>query len=336
MLVTGGTTTGGAILASAELYDPSQNTWTLIAAPMIDALTGEPATALISTSSTPNTSVLLSGGTTSAAGATPPTAATADVEVFNLTNLSTLPFTFVGALPTARTNHVAAALQDGRVFIAGGTDANGNTLNTTAIYDPVAGTVSQGPNLNTPRANATATTLLDGTVLIAGGSYPEGAAANNNIAELNTAEIFNPAGNGTITPAAANLVQARAGQQAFLLPNNNNVLLVGGTYNGATLRLLRTLFALADHVYRYRNHAHSALQRHRRRALPPGRRPTAGLRRKQFAAQRAARSSQHRNGSQQRRALRLRDGGNRRQRLCARHAGRRHRHRLAGFENGCR
>ncbi len=77
-------------------------------------------------------------------------------------------------------------------------------------------------------------TLLDGTVLIAGGSYAEGAAANGNIAELNSAEIFDPAA-GTIVLSASPLSQGRAGHQAFLLPNNNNVLLVGGSYNGTDL-----------------------------------------------------------------------------------------------------
>jgi N-acetylneuraminic acid mutarotase len=222
VLVTGGASTGGVILASAELYDPTANTWTLLPSPMVVARTGHPATAL------PNSSVLLSGGTS---GNTSSPVVLADLEQFGLTGQQ---FVFAGAMPTPRKAHAAAALQDGRVLIVGGTDANGNTLASTAIYDSTAGTVSSGPSLNTPRANATATTLLNGTVLIAGGTYPEGAAANANIAELQSAEIFDPVA-GTITPTTAKLVQARAGHQAFLLTNNNNVLLVGGTYNGTDL-----------------------------------------------------------------------------------------------------
>jgi len=218
VLVTGGTSGSGAVLGSAELYDPLANAWTLLPALMSADNTGEPATPL------PNSSVLLSGGSNSYSVLT-------GMESFSLVSQG---FTPVGSMTTARKNHAAAALHSGSVLIVGGMDASGNTLATTAIYDPVAGTVSAGPSLTTPRAFATATTLLDGTVLIAGGSYPEGAAANGNIAELNTAEIYNPATN-TIAPASTKLAQARAGQQAFLLPNNNNVLLVGGTYNGATL-----------------------------------------------------------------------------------------------------
>jgi hypothetical protein len=97
-----------------------------------------------------------------------------------------------------------------------------------------SGAISSGPALNTPRTGATATTLIDGTVLIAAGSYPEGAANNGNVAEQNTAEIFDPVAN-TITLIAPMMITARTGQLGLLLPNNNNVLLDGGTLGGMDL-----------------------------------------------------------------------------------------------------
>ena len=215
VLVTGGTTTDGSIAGSAELYDPAANSWTLLAAP---ASTGAAATPL------PNSSLLLSGGVNSAG-------LLSELQRFDL---ATQQFSFAGALPLARKSHAACALLDGRVLIVGGVDEFGNTLASTEIYDPIADTISPGPALNTPRANATATTLLDGKVLIAGGRYAEGAPANGNIAEVDSAEIFDPAA-GTIAVSASHLAQARAGHQAFLLPNNNNVLLVGGLYNSTEL-----------------------------------------------------------------------------------------------------
>jgi MBG domain-containing protein/YDG domain-containing protein/CARDB protein/galactose oxidase-like protein/Kelch motif protein len=215
VLVTGGTTTDGAIAGSSEFYDPASNSWTLLPAAVS---TGAAATPL------PNSSLLLSGGVSSAG-------LLSDLVRFDL---ATQQFSFAGALPLARKSHAACALRDGRVLIAGGLDAYGNTLASIEIYDPVAGTISPAPALYTPRANATATTLLDGKVLIAGGSYAEGAPANGNIAELSSAEIYDPAA-GTILLSASPLAQARSGHQAFLLPNNNSVLLVGGTYNGADL-----------------------------------------------------------------------------------------------------
>ncbi len=217
VLVTGGTSTGGVVLATAELYDPAANTWAY-SVPMSEARSGHPAAAL------PNSSVLVSGGANSYG-------LLSSAELFSL---SSQQFMFGGALQPARKAHAAAALKDGRVLLVGGTDADGNTLASTAIFDSTTGAIYSGPSLNTPRAHATATTLLDGTVLIAGGSYPEGAVTNGGVAELQSAEIFDPVA-GTMTPAATRMMNARAGHQAFLLPNNNNVLLVGGIYNGTDL-----------------------------------------------------------------------------------------------------
>jgi hypothetical protein len=217
VLVTGGTTTGGGVVNSAELYDPLTDTWILLPATMADARTGHTATQL------PDGNVLIAGGANSAGPLN-------SVEVFSLAYET---FSYAGAMSSARIGHAATALNDGRVLIVGGTDANGNTLASTVIYDSNTGALTDGPSLRTPRRAASATTLLDGTVLIAGGSYPEGAAANAPV-ELATAEIYDPLA-GTITPTPASLASARAGHKAFLLPNNNNVLIVGGSYAGNAL-----------------------------------------------------------------------------------------------------
>jgi len=217
VLVTGGTSSGGVVLATAELFDPAANTWTYLA-PMSEARSGHPAAAL-------------ADGSVLAAGGSNMYGVLSSAELFSL---SSQQFMFGGALQPARKDHAAAALKDNRVLLVGGTDVNGATLASVAIYDPTIGAIYSGPNLSTPRANATATTLLDGTVLIAGGSYAEGAVSNGGVAELQSAEIFDPVA-GTMTPVATMMVTARARHQAFLLPNSNNVLLVGGSYNGTDL-----------------------------------------------------------------------------------------------------
>jgi hypothetical protein len=217
VLVTGGATNGGGIVNSAEIYDPATQAWTMLSS-MMDARKGHTATAL------PSGDVLLAGGKDSSG-------TLASLEVFHM---ATAVFSPAGAMSSPRSGHAAAALTDGRVLLVGGTDANGATLVSTDLYDSPAGTVAPGPVLNTPRTAATATVLLNGTVLIAGGSYPEGAVGNGNLQELQTAEIFDALA-GAITPLASNLNYARSGQLAFLLPNNNNVLLVGGTAAGADL-----------------------------------------------------------------------------------------------------
>ncbi|MFB3915173.1 MAG: kelch repeat-containing protein [Terriglobales bacterium] len=219
VLVIGGTTSGGGITNSAEAFDPLTDSWRTLPAAMLEARTGHTVSQL------QDGSLIIVGGTNSAG----PLSA---LERFEITDDSFNP---AGALVTARKAHVAAALLDGRVLIAGGTDASGATLSSSEIYDPVSGAVSLGPTLNSPRANAGATTLLDGKVLISGGSYPEGAV-NGALAELVSAEIFDPV-EGAINAAPSSLATARAGHQAFLLPNNANVLIVGGTFAGQDLSL---------------------------------------------------------------------------------------------------
>ena len=56
VLVTGGTTSGGGITNSAEIYDPSANSWTLLSGSMVDARSGHTASLL------PDGRVLLAGG----------------------------------------------------------------------------------------------------------------------------------------------------------------------------------------------------------------------------------------------------------------------------------
>jgi hypothetical protein len=73
------------------------------------------------------------------------------------------------------------------------------------------------------RTGLTATTLLDGKVLVAGGANATG--------ELRSAEVFDPA-TGSFTPTDNTLTAARRNHLAFLLPHNNQVLIVGGQADG--------------------------------------------------------------------------------------------------------
>jgi len=216
LLVTGGNTSGGGYLNTAEVFDSLANTWTPLQAQMVDSRAGHTLSQLS------DGNVLVVGGQNSSG----PVSA---VEIYDI---GTNSFRFGGTLITARTQHAAAVLSDGRVLIIGGADANGATLASTEIYDPTSGSITAGPNLLVPRKHATATTLLDGRVVVIGGSYPEGA--QNGVAELASAEIFDPA-TGSFALSASQLSTARAGHLAFLLPNNSNVLIAGGTSAGSDL-----------------------------------------------------------------------------------------------------
>jgi hypothetical protein len=77
----------------------------------------------------------------------------------------------VGPLTTARLKHSSVLLDDGRVFIFGGSPDDERLLATTELFDPVTGTFDVGPPLNEPRYKMPggAVALPNGRVLIGGG-----------------------------------------------------------------------------------------------------------------------------------------------------------------------
>ncbi|HLO06959.1 MAG TPA: kelch repeat-containing protein, partial [Terriglobales bacterium] len=214
VLVTGGGT-GSGITNSAEVYDPAAGSWTLLSAVMLDARAGHTASLLS------DGRVLLAGGHNSGG-------ALSSLEIFDPLNDD---FTSAGTLTANRMNHAAAVLGDGRVLVIGGTADGANALATVEIYDPGTGTVSAGPNLSMPRMAATATTTLDGKVAVIGGS--SGYATSGSV-DLASAEVFDPT-TGAFSASASNLATARSGHRAFLLSNNNSILIVGGTSGVADL-----------------------------------------------------------------------------------------------------
>jgi hypothetical protein len=210
VLITGGiTSAGGGATNSAELYDPSADSWTLVSSTMLAARARHTASLM------PDGRVLLAGGSNSGGPVS-------TIEIFDPSSES---FSGAGVLGSPVSQHAAATLSDGRVLIAGGSDGV-NALSTTYLFDPSSDSIIAGPNLSTPRVSASATSLLDGSLLIAGG--------NDGSNDLASAEIYDPAAN-TLSPAQSNLAVPRSGHQALLLPNNNSVLILGGTSGGTDL-----------------------------------------------------------------------------------------------------
>src|SRR5438445_606207 len=218
VLVAGGTVSGGGATNSAEIYDPVSGTWTSIAGGMVEARSGAAAALL------QDGRVLMAGGESSGV-------ASATLEIFD-PRAGT--FSAAGVMSSPRTKHAMAVLADGRVIIIGGSNGTAPVASTD-ILNPVAGSVAAGPSLATPRSGHSATTLLDCRVLVAGGNNivtnPDGSTTTVDLA---SAEIFDPAA-GTFTTSASALATARTGHLAFLLPHNNNVLIVGGTSNGISI-----------------------------------------------------------------------------------------------------
>jgi N-acetylneuraminic acid mutarotase len=173
-------------------------------------------------------------------------------------------WTEVAYLDTARSDHTATLLPDGRVLVTGGQGGEG-PLNTAEIFNPATGTWHMTSNMITGRQGQTATLLLDGRVLVVGGEGSDGESLNSaelydpvsdvwmsagtmtnarkahtatllqdgrvlvagGEGALNSAEIFNPA--GTWTPTG-DLTYGRQNHTATLLPNGK--VLVAGGYGG--------------------------------------------------------------------------------------------------------
>ncbi|MGV3710729.1 MAG: kelch repeat-containing protein [Gemmatimonas sp.] len=107
-----------------------------------------------------------------------------------------------GAPTTARYEHAAATMPDGRVVMVGGQRSRGTyvPLATTDVFNPVSGTFTAGPTIGTSRIKAEAIAIDANRVLVTGG------AEDYNLA-YNSALIVDLAG-GTST-AAANTMSAR-------------------------------------------------------------------------------------------------------------------------------
>ena len=122
-----------------------------------------------------------------------------------------------GSLNSARNNHSATLLSNGKVLVTGGYDGS-NVLDSSEIYDPVAGTWTTTGSLITGRVLASATSLPNGQVLVTGGQEESGGY-------LDSAELYNPA-SGTWS-ATASMSTARVWHTATLL-TGGKVLVTGG------------------------------------------------------------------------------------------------------------
>ncbi len=251
VLVTAGYGNSG-ILSSAELYDPAAGTWSATTS-LASARYGHPATLL------PNGNVLVAGGYNGGAlnstqlyefasgswGGTGSLATarqrhtttllpTGKVLVaagfsstggFNIFNSAELydpavgAWTVTGSLATARYDHTASLLPNGKLLVAGG-NAGGSYPVNVELYDAATGTWTTTGSLATARYGHTATLLPNGKLLVAGGSGPGSVLAS--------AELYDPA-TGAWT-ATGTLATARYSHTATLL-SNGKVLVAGGTGN---------------------------------------------------------------------------------------------------------
>jgi hypothetical protein len=223
VLVAGGTDAKGMPLATAEIYDPSNGTFTL---------TGSMTTARHHFAATllPSGKVLLTGGLDTNGNAL------ATAELYDLTSgtfsLTTSSMQFVHA------SHTATLLNTGKVLVIGW--GNGNA--TAELYDPATGTFAPTGSLLQGRVSHTATLLSSGKVLVAGGIGPPGATV------LSEAELYDPV-TGSFRQTLGNLATARQWHAANLL-QDGKVLVTGGMVdNSGTATAIAELYDPTTEIF---------------------------------------------------------------------------------------
>ena len=180
VLIAGGSPSNnapGAIIFTAELYDPTTGTF---------SPTGRLAVAHVFHSAT-----LLADGRVMIAGGDGDAGALATVELYDPTSGS---FRETGQMNVPRVFQPAALLRDGRVLVAGGGgdyEAR-NFLSSAELYDPRLGTFSLTSPMSDARTWFMANTLDDGRILVTGGY--------GNVAPLANAELYDPT-TGAFSPA---------------------------------------------------------------------------------------------------------------------------------------
>jgi YVTN family beta-propeller protein len=218
VLITGGAQwhPPAVFYASAEIYDPATGQFTLTGtmnSPHVD----HTATLL------PNGKVLVASGL----GSINPDGSNAQITTSaELYDPSAGTFTLTGSMTTARFNHAATSLPNGRVLVTGGyfTVSGGDPATASAeIYDPVAGTFTATVNMNVARAEQASTLLPNGDVFIAGGFSSLGFFGGT---QLSTSEIYKT-GSGTFS-GLSSMIFPHSRINAPLLANGE-VLLASGT-----------------------------------------------------------------------------------------------------------
>ncbi len=151
VLVVGGL--GQNILSGAELYNPVTGKWTRTES-LHTSRHSHTATLL------PDGRVLVVGGWNLSGGGQP----TRSAELYNP---NTEKWTNTGLLNTARYNHTAVLLPNGKVLVVGGNDPN--PFANAELFDPSTGQWTYTSPLSFPYVD-NVTLLKDGRVLVIGGS----------------------------------------------------------------------------------------------------------------------------------------------------------------------
>ncbi len=138
------------------------------------------------------------------------------------------------SMSRTRVDAASIELPDGRVLVAGGTDASGVATNTAEVYDPSTGHWTLTGYMIAARAGFTLTQMSDGYILAAGG-YASGPTD-----ALNSAELFDPTTGGW--SGTGSLMLGRRYHSAAAL-GDGSVLVMGGHDKASAFTSWSELFA---------------------------------------------------------------------------------------------
>ena len=208
VFVGGGTSDDGDV-KSAEIYDPVTEIFTSV--PDMPETRSNVHAALL-----PNGNVLVVGGYNSGTG---------HLTSAVIYNVSSNSWSTVNSQMQTAHDYGAAivALNDGRIFIAGGWDSTLHGISQTEIFDPSTNTFSAGPSLTERRADLTAHVLQDGKVVLIGGADGYG-----NV--WNSVDIFDPVAFRVIKQVNTMSYERYVHSSALLA--DGRVIIVGGNYSG--------------------------------------------------------------------------------------------------------
>jgi Kelch motif protein/galactose oxidase-like protein len=208
VLVVGGLGVNNASTATAELYDPHTGFWSSVGS-MSTPRTGHTATLLH------NGMVLVTGGLDQMEcfpSCVPQVFASAE-----LYDPKTASWSPTGSMSTARAQHTAVLLHDGKVLIAGGF-SNSEVVSSAEIYDPKSGLWVPTGSMSNARFSHISSQLHGGDILVCGGYDNSGSA-------LGSAELYDP--HNGIWSATGSLNVVRGFHHVARL-HNGLVLVAGG------------------------------------------------------------------------------------------------------------
>lgn len=175
-----GTFTSPVLHASAELYDPATNSWTL--------------TGSLGTGRSFHKAVLLANGKVLAVGGSDAIATVySSAELYDP---ATGQWNATGSMAVARQAHTLTLLANGQALVVGKTAGQAGA----ELYDPAAGNWRATANLaSTTRQNHTATLLSNGKVLVTGGN---GSLASTELYDGGTTAVASVSA-ASFTPGSA-------------------------------------------------------------------------------------------------------------------------------------